>query len=228
MFTRSMYLFIMVTAVLLAASSACAAEDTVKGNLGVISDVTTDIARQVMTQFPPGVRERGIVLKPAGNDEKYQLIDDVFTSVFTGNGIKVFSTPGAPAGSADSTGSAPAVAPPSRYRLDIRALEFSIRYPRIFRSHLIGGKRVKRTAKVKLSTTLLDPADGSVVWVKEAANDYEDQFPIRYLERVEDDLLTFTKPERNPTKWSRMVEPVVVSGIIVGLIYLFFSNQSGD
>ena len=45
---------------------------------------------------------------------------------------------------------------------------------------------------------------------------------------VEAGLYSFTKPERETKKWGRIVEPVVVSGIIVGLIYLFFSNQSGD
>ncbi len=48
------------------------------------------------------------------------------------------------------------------------------------------------------------------------------------LFQVENDLFTFTKPEKKATNWSKIVEPVVVSGIIVGLIYLFFSNQSSD
>jgi hypothetical protein len=210
----------------LASGGTVSAEDRVKGNLEVVSDLTAEVARELLKSFPASVSEKGLYIQTRTEDETYQLVRDMFTSVFTENGIPVFSNPRR-LQAGDSISAAP-IMPASPYRLEVRALEFSIRYPKIFRSHLIGGKRVVRSAKVKLSSTLLNPSDDSVVWVKEAGRSFDDQFPFHILSRVEEDLLTLTKPERNTTKWSRMVEPVVVSGIIVGLIYLFFSNQSGD
>ena len=226
MFSPSRYIAILVLAATLACPLTGVAADQAKGNLEVISDLTAGVAAELVDKLPAAVFDRGIYIKTDGEDEKYQLIRDIFTHVFTDNGITVFSTAGS--STQDTTGTAAAYVPSSRFRLNVRALEFSIQYPRIFRSHLIGGKRVKRSANVKLSSTLMNPDNGSVVWVKEAGGSYEDQFPFHLLGDVENDLLAFTKPQRDATKWSRMVEPVVVSGIIVGLIYLFFSNQSGD
>ncbi len=65
-------------------------------------------------------------------------------------------------------------------------------------------------------------------WVGEAESSYEDSFPFGRISEVEDGAFAFTKPPRDGTNWGKIVEPVVVSGIIVGLIYLFFSNQTDN
>jgi len=79
-----------------------------------------------------------------------------------------------------------------------------------------------------LYAKLLDPENEAVLWVGEAERSHEDQFPYHLISQVEEGVLGFTKPPHQTVKWSKIVEPVVVSGIIVGLIYLFFSNQSAD
>ena len=86
---------------------------------------------------------------------------------------------------------------------------------------------MKRKADVGLHIKLVDPVDHSVIWLGDAAKDYEDQFSYGQIADVEAGTLAFTKPDKTSTKWGKIVEPVVVSGIIVGLIYLFFSNQNG-
>ena len=35
-------------------------------------------------------------------------------------------------------------------------------------------------------------------------------------------------PVRDEVKWGRFIEPVIVTGIVVGLVYLFFSNQDSN
>jgi len=79
----------------------------------------------------------------------------------------------------------------------------------------------------RLLAKLVEPANGHVVWMAEASKSYDDQFSHDDIDEVEAGLYAFTKPPRESRNWGRIVEPVVVSGIIVGLIYLFFSNQ-GD
>jgi hypothetical protein len=198
----------------------------VPGNLEVISKLTAEIAAEFEKAFPPGVAKRGLYIQTKADDEQYQVIRDVFTSTLTDHGFTVYASAAMrAAGTPDST-----VVGSSRqpYRLEIRALEFAIWYPRIFRSFVIGGKRVERTANVAISATLMNLDDNSVVWVKEVSRESHDEFSYQKLTQVENDLFTFTKPERKATNWSKVVEPVVVSGIIVGLIYLFFSNQSNN
>ena len=48
------------------------------------------------------------------------------------------------------------------------------------------------------------------------------------LDSVEDEEYAFCKPTRNEFKWSRLIEPLAVAGIITGLVFLFFSNQSEE
>jgi len=93
-------------------------------------------------------------------------------------------------------------------------------------SYLIGGKKVRRVASVGIAATLVDPATGAVLDTAEASRDDADQFAHRDLYRVEAGTYEFVHPAIPGSGWTRIVEPVFVSGIIVGLIYLFFSNQS--
>jgi hypothetical protein len=93
---------------------------------------------------------------------------------------------------------------------------------------LIGGKRVDRRASVRIMTTISDPVDGRVVWVGEAARDQSDEIDYADAARVEQGTYQFNHPVAPSGGWGRIAEPVFVTGIIVGLIYLFFSNQSDN
>ncbi len=55
-----------------------------------------------------------------------------------------------------------------------------------------------------------------------------DSFPSNMLELIKSSTYPFTSPEFTPQDWSKAVEPFVVTGLITGLVYLFFSNQSSD
>ena len=112
--------------------------------------------------------------------------------------------------------------------LQYQARDFTLSYPKVYRSFLIGGRKVKRTARVNLLAKLIDTRDRSVVWVGEASDTYEDQFAHKHLAQVEAGLFEFTSPPKSQADLGKIVEPVVVSGIIVGLIYLFFSNQDNN
>lgn len=224
----SCLVFVALAAAFIAGGAICAhsAESKPAGNLEVISRLISEIAAELQAAFPGEVAERGVYLQSSADDEKYQVIKNVFTSSFAEHGITVYSS--ARTRTANTPDSAAAEPQRLPFRLEIRALEFAIWYPKIFRSFLIGGKKVEREASVAISATLLNLENDSVVWVKEAKKTYHDRFSFQMLSQVENDLFTFTKPEKKATNWSRIVEPVVVSGIIVGLIYLFFSNQSSD
>ena len=110
--------------------------------------------------------------------------------------------------------------------LTFQNIAFSISYPDVYRSHLVGGKHVKRRADVRVHATLLDGQSGRVLWVGEASRDREDEFDYGDSARVEQGLYQFSRPALPGSNWGKIAEPVFVTGIIVGLIYLFFSNQS--
>jgi hypothetical protein len=114
------------------------------------------------------------------------------------------------------------------YVLQYQNVVFNVRYVDSHRSWVVGGKRVERNAAVRIMATLTDPADGRVVWVGEATRDSNDEIDYGKSGQIEQGNYAFNKPLVPSAGWGKYVEPVFVTGIIVGLIYLFFSNQSNN
>jgi hypothetical protein len=112
--------------------------------------------------------------------------------------------------------------------LQYQNVVFNVKYVDSHRSWVVGGKRVERDAAVRIMATLTDPADGRVVWVGEAARDSNDEIDYGKAIQIEQGNYAFNKPVVPSAGWGKYVEPVFVTGIIVGLIYLFFSNQSNN
>lgn len=185
-------------------------------NLDLMTRLSGGVMEELVDNFRAEIATRGVKLKPHTNNETYQFLTNIVTSVLTAQGVKTYQP-----SNAQVEGEPPLV-------LEFQTLEFSIGYTDIYRSYLIGGKRVKRAADVTILSKLVDPADDSVVWIGEASRDHSDQFSWGELDEVEAGTFTFTKPERKGSGWGKIVEPVFVSGIIVGLIYLFFSNQDEE
>jgi hypothetical protein len=200
----------------ISARPAAADDEPVPTNLEVMHDLVADVAKELLASVPADVAFGSVTLSPYANDDIYNFVGDVLTAVLTDAGHKVYQARQAPP---DTTGT-------RAMTLEYQAQHFSLTYPKIYRPFLIGGKKVKRKASVGLSVKLVDATDQSVAWIGDASKSYEDQFSYGKLAEVEAGTLAFTKPPRSSTKWGKVVEPVVVSGIIIGLIYLFFANQN--
>ena len=114
------------------------------------------------------------------------------------------------------------------YILKYQIVRMSFSYPDIGRNWLIGEKEVERLAEISLFVQLVDGETGDTVWIGEAEKQFNDVIPYSLLERVEDQEYAFTRPERDEWTWTSFIEPVVVTGIVTGLVYLFFSNQSNE
>jgi hypothetical protein len=75
---------------------------------------------------------------------------------------------------------------------------------------------------------LIETGSGEIVWVGDTQKRYEDVISYSLLEKVEDPEYSFTRPERKEIRLSRLIEPLVVGGVVIGLVFLFFSNQSNE
>lgn len=216
---RSILLSCLALACLAFAKPALAGDPAIS-NIDLMKKLTGDTVDEILAQVPRGFESHDVVLVPYAVDEQYEFIDNVFTRILTSRGFRVYDGAGAKAN--DKARAA------GGFRLEYQAMDFNLAYPKIYRSYLIGGRRVKRTADVRLVARVVDPGDDSVVWVGEAGRSHKDQFSYGELPAVEAGVFAFTKPPRKTTNWAKIAEPVVVSGIIVGLIYLFFSNQTNN
>jgi hypothetical protein len=201
--------------------AVCARAEGVESNLQVLDRITTQAVDELLANAPAEIRTRKILLAPDMRDERYDFISTVFVKELTSKGYRVVTA--SPQSSPDSSVSQKGV-----IRFEFQALDFDLRYVKIYRAYLIGGKRVKRHAKVTILGQLTDMSDQSVLWVGQASKTSDDQFPASMFPDVESGTLAFTKPPHSSTSWGKIVEPVVVSGIVVGLIYLFFSNQNNN
>jgi hypothetical protein len=208
--------------------TVAAAEETgLKSNLDLLSDLSNRVANDLISDFRSQLSPNSAIwLVPFSDGENYVFLANELTAALSAQ--KIRSYPPGPLVTPDSTSAASSGLNSRPMKLEFQALEFNLAYPKVFRSYLIGGKQVSRRADVKVYARLLDPDDESVIWVGEASRSHKDQFPYSARSEVEAGLFEFTKPPVNPPSWGKIIEPVVVSGIIVGLVYLFYSNQSDN
>ncbi len=222
-------IFVLSLLVLLTVGTCglASADESARTNFEILKTMNVEISDELIAGFPADVAGRDLILAPAARDERYELLANVFVQALSANGFRAHEPVAKnPADTTGTPGASVRVAGASDLNVEFQIIDFDLRYTKIYRSYLIGGKKVKRSADVRVTVRLVDPSDGLVVWVGEAFRSLDDGFKYGEIDEVEAGLYSFTKPSRDTKKWGRIVEPVVVTGIIVGLIYLFFSNQT--
>jgi hypothetical protein len=103
--------------------------------------------------------------------------------------------------------------------------ESRVDYPRIFRSGLFGGLHVERRAIVTLSAKLERPDTRAVYWVGTADTSLADYVRKSEVPLLEDSAIPETKGTVPTQSWQKLVEPVLVVGLIIGLVSLFYTNR---
>lgn len=217
----------LFAALIMVGPGVAGADEPVKTNLQVAKELTSAVIDELLASIPDNVDADEVWVASARSDERYQFVFNVLTGTLTARGVKTHDRLGYMA--ADTSGANPGLkAMGDEVWLEFEVQDFDLEYTKIYRKFLIGGKRVKRRADVSLLAKLVDSSDGLVLWQGEASRTYADQFAYSQISEVEAGLHEFSKPPREGRSWGKVVEPIAVSAIIVGLIYLFFSNQSGD
>ncbi len=110
--------------------------------------------------------------------------------------------------------------------LRYRVAEFGIQYPETHRTSPLGSRRVQRLAAVSVFANLLRGKREDVIWVGRGDAERMDVVPSGKLPLLEGKTFPFEKPYLAPGGLGALVEPALVTGIVVGLIYLFYTNQN--
>ncbi len=111
--------------------------------------------------------------------------------------------------------------------LDLRVVELGLRYTDTHRSFpLFGDTKVERYALTSLHAELRGPDDPVVRWSGGAEAKVIDEVSKDDLAILEGQRYPFTAPALPAQGASRWVEPLIVSAIVVGLVFLFVSNKS--
>jgi len=108
-------------------------------------------------------------------------------------------------------------------------LEYQVGSARVTYLRLVGwlpGRvKIERQALIEGALTLRDPRSSRVLWTGQAGYNLLDAFPKGQLALVEDPRYSDLKsppPTRNVDK---LVEPIIVIAVVVGLVALFFQNR---
>ena len=104
-------------------------------------------------------------------------------------------------------------------------VDLNVAYPARHRNYLIGATRITRVARARLSFQLIDGKTDKVLWMCEETASRTDSFLKEELLLVQSDLYPFAKAAVQEEDINRVLEPIIVSGVVGGLIYLFFSNR---
>lgn len=108
--------------------------------------------------------------------------------------------------------------------LDYQLASARVTYLR-YRGFIPGRVKIERQALVEGSLTLRDPASGKVIWLSDARHNLVDQFPRTQVALVEDVRYEDLKSPTPSRSAGKLIEPIIVIGIVAGLVALFFQNR---
>lgn len=110
-------------------------------------------------------------------------------------------------------------------------LEYQLASARITYLRLIGGyllpsrARVERQGLVESGLVIRDPGTSRVLWTADASANIVDRVPRGQIKLCEDERFTDLKGEIPERNLGRYTEPLVVAGVVGGLVALFFQNR---
>jgi hypothetical protein len=195
-----MYTILMTVLLALAPSNMELAEDAIL------------LALQELPDNLSSFRADEIVIEIIGEHSGNWLIEQTITSTLHENGITVFEQDASRDGSCMT--------------LSVRPMELVVEYGDVSRPWVIGNKRVERIAKCELSSTLYD-TDGSILMTVRMSGIEEDVISwsdTEVLDGSEEwDWLSGDLPEN---RGGGILEPVIVSGVVASLVYLFYSSRA--
>ena len=116
--------------------------------------------------------------------------------------------------------------PRPEFVLRFRIVEFEVAYPDNYRTSPLGSRKVQRRASVSILAHLLRGQRENVVWVGNGDVERMDVVPSSKLPLLEGPSYPFDAPALETRGMGSLVEPALVTGIVVGLIYLFYTNQN--
>lgn len=109
--------------------------------------------------------------------------------------------------------------------LSFRVVECGVSYPWARRTLFIGKRNFGRMACVRLRASHVTEPGHRVAGVASSDRVHLDSFPAWARPMLEGQQFPFPIQEPPPTSARRILEPMVVAGIVGGLVYLFYENQ---
>jgi len=154
---------------------------------------------------------RSVTLQAKGTAAGNFLVENTLAAAMTAAGWRVTTRPDSSSGMV----------------LEYEVVDLGLSYTHSYRNAWLGEKRVAREARARVFARLVDQGANKVLWADQAESRQSDEVAAKELPALEEkNPADYVKATLPPQRWNRLVEPVVVTAIIAGLIILFFSNQN--
>ncbi|MBD3349353.1 MAG: PorV/PorQ family protein [Candidatus Eisenbacteria bacterium] len=198
-----------------AAREAVPVEAVPKSNMTVLADLTREVVTEAVERMglPEGSELR--IVQGEQNDASW-LVHSVILEELTSRGHVVMAS------GSDATGSER-----PRFEVWYKIITCQTTIPRSWREWVVGPRKVERKSRCDIHFRLSDE-NSAVVWAGNVERERREIIRGDRLSELATPGQPFVSPEVAAEGWDKMLEPVVVAGIVGGLIYLFYTSRSTD
>jgi len=189
---------------------------------GMMLDSVATIVAADLLREAPATTGRGVMLTLPVRGDTLGVLAQRLIERLRAQGVPVHLSGRA---RVDSAGFVSDVASDRPYEMGIRVDGSGVSYLRRIRSFPFGVKGYERLAALRASITLVDPATGEVTWAKSASGSAVDLVKKRDLMAAVAGSGGINPPLPQGSGF-RLLEPLIVLGVVSGLIVLFYSNRT--
>jgi hypothetical protein len=168
-----------------------------------VNDAMESVAEQVSDQ---GVES--VSLSIQGEHEGGWLLEQIATSTLSSAGVTVCS-----------------VREEGGWMLNLRPMEMGVTYAQTRRSWVLGGRQVPRVASCEISAVLVDP-EGAAVFTSREGSRLESTVSPSDIVVLESSTEEWANGKLSEDESGNILEPLVVTGVVTALVYLFYSSRS--
>lgn len=188
----------------------------------MLDSVATVVAADLLREAPASMA-RGVVLTLPVRGDTLGVLAQRLVERLRAQGVPVrLAGRGVATDSANADGSGASARP---LEMGIRVDGSGVSYLRRIRSFPFGVKGYERLAALRASVTLVDPGTGEVAWARSASGSAVD-----FVRKRDVGAATAGSGGINPAIPAgggfRLLEPLIVLGVVSGLIVLFYSNRT--
>lgn len=169
-----------------------------------------EIRNASIVQFLSGYQGKTILLLADGTNDANDIVISYLQTILqkSGQPIKVITN-----AQDASTG----------ITMRVKIIDINIGYSSKKRKYFIGKQVVKRISKLTLLFSISNP-DGNIIATSKLISEINDELPLDTALLYQNSNYKFSNPKL-PESHSSILEPIVVTGIVGTLIYIFYANK---
>ena len=198
---KSCFIFLLLSIGIISASEHLSNIETV----GNILEQKSKTIMQVLT----GYQGKVVFIEAEGTHEANNVVMSYIQSILKKNGQPIKRVP--------------QNKEPQGLTVNVKILDINVSYSNPRRRHFVGTRVVDRITKITLFLTLT-AQDGKVLSSTKISGRRKDILPIDTAMSYQSSTYKFSNPKVPDTR-SSILEPIVVTGIVGTLIYIFYANK---